>query len=433
MKDTMSAAATAMWSGVAVMAIWSSVAATAQVSVTVESTIKVGWGADGWGACRITLRNAGAQPARFVGLSGAWYAKGEKVEEAWNEKPDKEIPAGGEATHTVYSVLPKKVAEKAAPDSAVIKGQATVRVGEQEQELPLEVAIPEAKLPEPLKLVTGKRIGLELMESRFKDWPAGENAVRWLNQCYEAMIDLTGNVPFDGKVLVIREAPEHPWWAFAGNPIIMSTRAMPETIDELNRGIITFGWVHEFGHCFDTCGEWYIWDGPACEFQANFKLCYAFESIPDQSFKVNRARFKGGAYPVKTNAEPMTGHGFVDAFFLTFGDAYLSDPERKWNTLSSDEMHAFFQRIQRAYGWAPFKAMYRTYARFEQAGLKKPEMPEEKVQLLAAVLSHETGVDLAPMFKLWRFPVTAEDVQAMMAKYPVVREGATSQAAAQTP
>ena len=42
---------------------------------------------------------------------------------------------------------------------------------------------------------------------------------------------------------------------------------------------------------------------------------------------------------------------------------------------------------------------------------------EEKIQLFCAVLSQHTGADLVPAFRLWRLPVTAENVAAIRAKY----------------
>jgi len=53
---------------------------------------------------------------------------------------------------------------------------------------------------------------------------------------------------------------------------------------------------HEVGHNFDVLGDWYIWSGPAAEWQANFKLAYAFETIPDQSYRI-KWTFQGPDIP----------------------------------------------------------------------------------------------------------------------------------------
>ena len=408
---------------------WLALAADAAVTLKVECTPAEGWGAGGWGGARITLRNDGDAPARYVALATKWYIGEEEAGDVWNEKPDQEIPPGGEYVHGPVGVLPVELAERAAPGHARIAGTVTVRVGDREEQLPLSLDVPTARLPEPLRQVTSGQMALELMESRISQWPNHQRVLRWLDQSYQAMAELTGGVPFDGRVLVIKEAPAHPWWAYAGNPIIMSTRYVPDVMEEVDANIIPFGWVHEIGHCFDVHGPWYIWNGPSCEFQANFKLAYAVETIADPALRVNRARFKGGAYPVRADEAPMTGRDFVDAFFTTFGDDYLGDPTRTWDTLSSDEMHALFQRIVRAYGWDTFKGMYRTYARLAaQEGLEPPASEEDKVRLLVAVLSHHARVDLVPIFARWRFPVTAENVAAVAAKYPLSEAAAPARA-----
>ncbi len=136
---------------------------------------------------------------------------------------------------------------------------------------------------------------------------------------------------------------------------------------------------------------------------------------------MNRARFTGGTYTV-ANAEPLRGRDFVDAFFGTWADAYLADPNRTWDSMASDEIHCFMQRLVRVYGWTPFKATYRTYAQLDKAahqkrGPEKPTAPEEKIRLLCAVLSQHTGADLVPAFRMWRFPVTSENVAAVREKY----------------
>jgi hypothetical protein len=162
-------------------------------------------------------------------------------------------------------------------------------------------------------------------------------------------------------------------------------------------------------------GDWYIWSGPAAEWQANFKLAYAFETIADQSFRIKWNYAPG--YPCPEKKVVMRGTELVEKFFLLFGDQYLADPKRTWDTLSSDEMHTFFQRIQRIYGWEPFRQWYRTYRTLEAKGMKKPETPEDKINLVAAILCKQTKADLVPVFVRWRFPVTQERVKAISEKY----------------
>ncbi len=85
--------------------------------------------------------------------------------------------------------------------------------------------------------------------------------------------------------------------------------------------------------------------------------------------------------------------------------------------MASDDIHTLFQRLVYAYGWEPFKRWYRTYRRLADKGEKPPEAAEDKVALAVAILSRETGHDLLPVFRLWRFPVTAASVTRLKALY----------------
>lgn len=117
--------------------------------------------------------------------------------------------------------------------------------------------------------------------------------------------------------------------------------------------------------------------------------------------------------------ETTLGHKVVERFFVRFGDQYLASPDKTWQDMTSDDIHSLFQRIQRVYGWAPFKAWYRDYRPLANRGLKPPTTPEEKVNLTVALLSKECHVDLVPLFQQWRFPVTPESIATVRAKYGV--------------
>ncbi len=398
-------------------------ASAAQITVTPVCLPPEGWMAGGWGSYEFRLKNETDSPAKVVKFTACWEVAGEAFGDPWGEDRDVEVPSTGKATSRQVGYLPPEVVEKSKPGNAQMVGTVTVRLGDEDIELPFRLEIPAATLPEKLKLVKGKHVGLELMESRFKEFPAHERLLRWLDQSYLAMHELTGCTPYDGELVVIKEAPKHPWYAYAGNPVILNTAYVKSALKEASEGFILFGWVHEIGHDFDVFGKWYIWNGASSEWQANFKLGYAFEMIPDRSFKVQWGSFAGGAYKPPSRNTPVDGRQFVDSFFTFFGDSYLADPERKWDSMSSDELHSFFQRIVREYGWEPFKKWYRTYAWFEELGLDRPETPEEKINLIAAILSHHVGVDLVPVFQRWRMPVTAEQVETLHKRYPIAAVG----------
>ncbi len=399
-------------------------AAQAQVTVTAVCSPKEGWMADGWGNCKFTFKNNGQTEAKITKWAAHWEVAGKTIGDPWDGEFLLTIPAGKEAVKEETGWLPPEVVEKSKPNNSLMVGKFTVQIDGKDTEVPFKLEVPEAKLPGPTKLIKGKKVGLELMTSKLDNFHSQKKITRWLDQCYNAMYDLTGQKPDNGKLIVIKESPAHPWWAYAGNPIIMNTNYVANTLKEIDDGLMPFGWVHEIGHDFDVLGKWYIWNGPSAEWQANWKLVYAYEAISDRDFKAKWGQNKDAGYQPAAKEVFINGKQFVDSFFLFFGDPYLSNPTRTWDTMSSDEMHSFFQRLVRVYGWEPFKGWYRTYDRFEKLGLKEPDTPEGKIQLIAAILSNQTGVDLVPVFQRWRMPVTEDDVKAMMEKYPVITEAA---------
>lgn len=389
----------------------------APVTVQAENRQPKGWMRDGWGSYRLSLKNTSSLPVRVFGWKAHWEVGGKAFEETLEGKIDASLAPGGSMERTEIGHLPALVASAARADTPVVTGTVTVQQNERTFSALFHFTVPEAVLPEPLKLIRGRTAGMALMRSRYRTFRYAGRALHWVDQCYAAMIDLTGEHPFGGKLMVFKESPPHPWWAYAGQEMILNTDFVAGTVKDFDAGILSFGWIHEVGHNFDdTLGDWYIWSGPAAEFQANFKLCYAVEMIQDQSFHI-RWRNGAPAYDDRRNEIPLTGKELIERFFLLFGDAYLADPQRSWESLSSDEMHSLFQRLQRVYGWDLFKRWYRIYRRLQDRGLKPPATPIEKVDLIVAILNEETHADLVPVFQRWRFPVTAEKVKEMQQRY----------------
>ncbi|HOM70756.1 MAG TPA: M60 family metallopeptidase [Armatimonadota bacterium] len=407
-------------------------ALSAQVTITATCSPTEGWMADGWGGYKFIIKNTGKSDVKLTKWTACWEANGKTVGDSWGGDLDLTVPSNDEVTKDEVGYLPPDIVKKAKPGNPFIVGSFTAVIDGKTVELPYRVEVPEATLPEPTKLLKGKYIGLEIMQSRLAVFKEQDRLVQCLDHCYEAMHELTGYSPYNGAFITIKEAPAHPWYAYAGNPIIMNTKHMENTLKEVDNGVLPFGWIHEVGHDFDDVyGKWYMWDGPSCEWQANWKLTYAYETIPDRDYLAKWSKNKNAGYQPASKDVLVDAKQFIDSFFLFFGDPYLSDPTRKWDTMSSDEIHSFFLRLVRVYGWEPFKAWYRTYARFEKLGLKEPETPEGKIQLIAAILSEETGVDLVPVFQRWRMPVTEQDVQAMKAKYPIGNSTNEAEAAKQ--
>jgi Peptidase M60, enhancin and enhancin-like len=380
--------------------------------------------AGGWGSYRVTVENGSGEPVTVKRFHADWQGRGDQ-EDRQGDELDIEIAAGAKWVKSEVRYMFPDLAEAAGEKTPVMAGVVAVQVAADVQEIPFSFEIPVAVLGEPTRMIKGTYVELALAESRFDAFENLERTARWMDQCYEAMADLTGGRPYDGNTVVLKESPEHPYWAYAGREIILNTRYVGSTLADFDKGLMSFGWVHEMGHDFDDgIGPWYIWSGPAGEWQANFKLCYAGETIEDQSFRYAWT-FQPPHLPSPDRSLRLTGYELTEKMFLMYGDRYLADPNRSWETLESDEMHSLFQRIQRVYGWEIYKNWYRTYRVLKEKGFEPPESKEDKINLIVAILSREAKVDLVPVFQQWRLPVSQEQVAAMTQKYELSTESSS--------
>jgi len=197
---------------------------------------------------------------------------------------------------------------------------------------------------------------------------------------------------------------------------------MDKFVEAVNKQHMVFGWMHELGHDFDHAddgrhGKWYMWSYGASEAQANIKVVYTYEAMPDQDWKALLPQRESSAYMATVHDLPLDGKDCMDKQFIFNLDPYLADPTIPWTVRFCQ--HVFLQRIACVYGWDPVKKWYRTYKILADEGYERPETPEEKVKLMAAILCETTGVDLVPLFQLWKAPVTQADVDAMKEKYPI--------------
>jgi hypothetical protein len=379
---------------------------------------KAGWMPGGWGSYHVKIANTTASSFTIVKWKATWQAKNKPIGEPWSSDVKETVAAGKSFEKVEINSLPQRIYDQCKPEAPQIAGTYTVAQEGKQFDVPFTLTVPGAQLPEPLKEIDGKTVGLALMQSRYKGFKKLDRTLHWIDLCYQQMIDLTGEHPFGGARMIFKESPAHPWWAYAGKEMILNTDYVGATLKDFDDGILVFGWVHEVGHNFDVLGDWYMWDSASTEWQGNFKLAYALETLPDQTFRM-RCNYEPPGYPAANRDLPITGPQLVERFFAMFGDVYLADPKREWTTLTSDEMHTFFQRLQRVYGWEPFKAWYRTYRKLADAGQKPPTVAADKVNLTAAILSHECHVDLVPVFARWRFPVTQESMRVMAERYGI--------------
>lgn len=380
-----------------------------------------GWMADGYGAVDFTFSNKSAKPAKVVSFAGQYMVAGKKVGKAFDEKVNLVLPPGKKTTHRQIGHLSRECAAKAADGVTSMVGQYTVQAGPRKMAVPFSVDIPEARLTEKLKLVSGRHVGLNLRLSAYKGIKRVSRTLKFLDEAYGHMAEMTGFTPYNGKVIVLQDSPAHPWYAYAGNPIVLNTKFVENDIRKFDVGEISFGWLHEIGHDFDF-GGWYIWSGPAAEWQANIKLAYAAEKMSKWGFvmgwpKSNRASAYGP--PAGADLPKLAPYQFNDSFYLCAGDPYLADCSRTWQSMTSDDIFSFHFRLVRIYGWDAFKMWYRGFAKLEKMGLKRPTTPEGKIQLGAAILMHVIGADLLGAYERWRLPVTAADIRKMNKKYPI--------------
>jgi len=378
-----------------------------------------GWMAGGWGGYRFRLDNQSGVPVRLVRFEAQWEANGRRIGQPWSATLDQLVAPGGTVERNEIGFLPREIVDAAYPEAPRMVGSFVAQHDGVEESVHFRLAVPEAKLPEPLELRHGAYVGLSLMRSRWAGWANAELALSWLDQAYQAMRELTGVSPYGGALLRLEESPPNPYFAYAGLPIVLNTRYVPSSMQEVDNGYMTFGWLHELGHVFDELGRWYNWNAAASEFQANFKLAYAFEHITEPAWRIDWRGWRNPSYPHPSEGSVVDGRTFVDCLFTFNGDAYLTDGTRPWSSLGSDETQAFFQRIQRIYGWEPFRRWYRVYGRLQERGQPPPAAAEDKIALAAAILCRTAKANLVPVFRRWRFPVTEASVADAARRYRI--------------
>ena len=390
---------------------------TTIAQIEIETTLgqPEGWMPNGWGSYTIRAINTGKQNVILKGWSFQWKEEEEKVNPLDRELAPKEEWKKFEIGH-----LSQKTIANFGKKNPMKTGFIFANVNGKIKKFPLKLEIPAAYLPEESKVVSNGKVALSLMKSRYENFRTIGRAMTWLNQSYIAMEELVGGVPYDGQTIVFKESVENPYFAYAGREIILNTKFVGNAIEEFEEGIFPFGWIHEMGHDFDdVIGEWYNFNGPFTEFQANFKLCYVIETMPDQSFRIPQTIIVKD-YPFHEKGRKLKGKEFSQKSFLFFGDKYLSDPSRTWESMSSDEMHSLFQRIQYMYGWEVYKGFYRTFRELKAKGFTPPKSVEDKINLIVLILSKEAKVDLIPVFQTWRFPVSQERIQELENKYQII-------------
>ena len=380
---------------------------------------------------QLRVDNHGADELVTESASAEFRIKGTRVGKAVSFGFPARIPPEGHWYQENNPVeLTDEIAAQAAKATSPLQLLVTVggRMGGKEVKGSTLMVVNVSPLAGPFRRVMGNNIILELTEESLDGLRNLPAIISFLDRAYDTMAEFIGMRPRNAQAMALREAPELGAWAVSGFPILLNTKFVRGAVTAFDRGEVCFGWLHEMGHNFEY-GYWYMYNSPACEFHANWKVAYAVEHLfPGvDPFYVFR--------PWKKDAPPdmsfASGGEWNDHRSLRFGDLYLANTRRDWLSLQCDELTAFHLRVVRLYGWEPYRRMYRTYRALEAAGMPRPTVDNaiEMIKLQFVILGFHLGVDIIPICQLWRIPLTSKNVADIMATYKIeqcsVKDGAT--------
>ncbi len=369
---------------------------------------------NGWGSISYTFKNNTNSTITIENISGGWNAGGENYNN-WSEKKGITIEPGKEAKANVITWMPPKTEKLANGETPYISGVINYYTSDTKAikkgagyRLPVAIAV----LPSPLRLESGKYAGVELQESTWAKLNNPDKIVKYVDETYKYMVELTGNTPYNGDLMVIKECPENPYFAYAGNPIVLNTRFAFGSAQAFDNDLVDFGWVHEMGHDFDdVIGHWYNY-GTFTEFQANIKLSYVVERMCKGKSKLKIKSWVD-------RATPLNGKEFNDEFFGPFSKKYLAS-DKPWTKMSSDDYHSLFHTVIRDKGWNVMKKFYATYVKLSKESKMEHPRGEERVLLALSVLNKCAGGKLAPLYQEYRIPLNDAEMNSLLKKYNII-------------
>jgi len=364
----------------------------------------------GYGSYKFTVINNTKKVIVADYATGVWHAGGQQYGE-WKNNLHLTVNPGEEQTNSFIGWMPPQTEDLAKRQTPEVKGSVYIKQGKKVTELAYSVAVPVAKLPTALKVMEGNFVNLDLQEQTWNDVKHPEKVVGYLDMVYLCMQNLTANSPFKGEKMILKECPENPYFAYAGNPIVLNTGFVPKSVERFDNNEIDFGWVHEMGHNFDDeIGEWYN-DGTFTEFQANIKLSYVVEQLCTEN---SNLRIKSWI----DKESMLTGEKFNDEYFAPYGSKYLTS-DRSWEELISDEYHSLFLSVIREKGWKVMEDYYRVFGDLARSGKKFPQ-GQDRVELSLAVFNHVAQNSLIPLYQKWRIPFTQQQLDSLLQKYGVI-------------
>lgn len=282
-----------------------------------------------------------------------------------------DLPAYDIRPLSAYDPLPLVVLRAAETDVARVKTLAAER-------------------PDAVYVIEGEHMGLSLPNADWAELADPAAAVSALDRIYTAELALTGGVhpPFGGDMVWAMgvDAPDAPWWMHSGNPIIFqAAAARAEIIPRLNaEGHPGWGLAHEHGHNMhiSACNDLFV-----------------------PSFMVEVWPNVFGLYSYRENGWDFAPQMGADLFER--GHAYHAEPAPDFARLADDPfiLLGCFDLLLGRYGWEGMSRFLTTAAQDAAIGVT-PGDDAARIAYLVEGLSRAYGVDLAPVFAHWGFPLT---------------------------
>ena len=201
-----------------------------------------------------------------------------------------------------------------------------------------------------------------------------------LDRIYEAYRDLVGDVPYEGRKIVLLNTPgiEPGYWALAGNPILWNNHvAVKEVIERTQtHDDWGFGIMHEIGHVFSSGtirgnSRW-NWND---EIFANFRMSYALEVC----------------YGTMSQRDKLYKGADVIDYYKIFYDETIGAGIAKNN---GDALHYTFLRIKEKYGWDVYKKAFRKLYDLKDSELNHLHTDFQKMMFFLGCVSEAAGEDV---------------------------------------
>lgn len=203
-----------------------------------------------------------------------------------------------------------------------------------------------------------------------------------LDRTYEAYHDLIGNVPYDGRKIMIINSPgiEPGYWALAGNPILWNSHVKVTEVLERARDLDDwgFGILHEIGHDFSASNmlgdDWGSWNWND-EIFANFRMSYAVEAC------------NGG---VSQRNTIYRGADIINYYKIFYDETIGADIAKN----NGDALHYTFLRIKDKYGWDVYKKAFRALYEIPNSELPEFDGAYSKFLYFLSHVSDAAGEDV---------------------------------------